>query len=272
MPKMKKNNSKNDYFLEVGNFVIKIELFPTENIIIKNLLRREIEKVWGGGKFLSKRAKASDWIIRIFPAEKGTKIIHQKFSGESYILTYKRNGRKFTTFYHVSFYSLQMFVKEILDSLLANDGFILHASSVIDKMGVAHVFLAPREGGKSTIGKLLGKRGFSRLSDDNLITRKLKSAWNFFSPPFVEKDLLPLKKEAEKARIYFLKKSKKAQLTPLKNRKKILKKVLQNVWVNRGVFEKAKLKNIMDFASNNNFYLLKSTLNVNEMQKIINEN
>ena len=110
-----------------------------------------------------------------------------------------------------------------------------------------------------------------KFSDDILLIRKVKGEWLFFSPPFVEKEMLPTKRKAKNIEIFFIKKSKSPSKEKLDENDKILKFILKQVWVRKEKLEKQTLANVMAFVAENKFHLLKSTLNARQMRKVLYE-
>jgi len=70
------------------------------------------------------------------------------------------------------------------------------------------------------------------------LVKKARGQWLFFSPPFVEKELLPIKRKAKEVEIFFIKKSKRPSKRKLDGNDKILASVLKQVWVRKDRLEK----------------------------------
>ena len=71
--------------------------------------------------------------------------------------------------------------------------------------------------------------------------------------------------------MYFVKKSDHAFKEPLIEKDKILKVIINQIWVRSERLEKETLANAMSFVAENEFYLLKATLNAKVMQKLLYE-
>ncbi len=263
-----------EFFLEVAGFVIKMVLEQTEQVFFKHKLIEAIQQIWGKGGFLGKTSKTWDFEIRFVSQANRMRIIHKEGGKKHYYLTSERNFRfrKAIVFYHTSLPTFQMLLREIMAFLLLRDGFLLHASSCQDEKGNLKAFLAPSGGGKTTIANLISKtKTFVKFSDDILLIRKVKGEWLFFSPPFVEKEMLPTKRKAKNIEIFFIKKSKSPSKEKLDENDKILKFILKQVWVRKEKLEKQTLANVMAFVAENKFHLLKSTLNARQMRKVLYE-
>ncbi len=262
------------FFLKIAGFIIKIVCEPTEQVFFKRKLIEAIQQVWDKGGFLGKTSKTWDFEIRFVSRASRMRIIQKEGGKKDYYLTSERDfkSRKAIVFYHTSFFVLQILLKEIMAFLLMRDGFLLHASSCQDEKGNLKAFLAPSGGGKTTIANLISKaRTFVKFSDDILLIRKTRGKWLFFSPPFVEKEMLPTKRKAKDIEIFFIKKSKSPSKEKLNENDKILRFILKQVWVRKEKLEKQTLANVMAFVAENEFYQLRSVLDLKEMRKVLYE-
>ena len=259
-------------FLGAAGFVVRIRLEPTENVVFRRRLIDSLEKVWGPGNFLTS-PKRADFEIDVRSGKGKMKILEKENGLRQYYLMFQKVDRKrVTTFYTVDIAALNIQLKDIFTFLVKGDGFIIHASSGQDRRGFLNVFLAEPGGGKTTLVGLLSQVGFEPFSDDMLIVRKVKGRWVYFSPPFVEKYFLPIKRKSEKAKFFFVKKGKKASLKKISNEEKILKKFLKQVWLAKGGMDKTTLKNVISFVADNQFYELESILNAERMKRLLDEN
>ena len=260
-------------FIKIAGFVIKIVLQPTEKIYYKRRIIEEINNIWGNGGFIKKRGRKSDFEIIFCSKENEFELLSKKKDKKHYYLTFERDfaKKKVFTFYSASFLQLQLIIKEIVSCLLANNGFIIHGSSCLDKMGKLHIFLAAAGGGKTTISNLLEGEGFTKFSDDSLIIRKVKDKWGFYSPPYIEKIYLPIKRETSDARLYFLEKAKKESKRKIAKKDKLVKLVLEQIWLVSEKVNKKLLKNVLEFVNENDFWRLNATLNAKRMKGVIYE-
>ena len=258
-----------EYYLEVAGFTILLSFYPTEHKIFQDLLIENVINFWGKGGFLSKKPRGKvAYTIKILPFPKLIKLIGRK-GGERYHNTYKFGNRVLEFYYYISFPLLQMVFKQLLYELIKKDGFILHASSVLDKNRNLIVFLAPQGGGKSTSANLMTKfKGFSKFDDDNLLVRKIGGGWKFFSPPFIEKEMNPIKKIADKATFFFVKKAKEMNKLSIQ-KTKILPLLLKQIWVaNKGI-ERQTFENTIKFVEENNFFILHANLKAKELKNTL---
>ncbi len=262
------------FYLKSAGFVIRLVCEPTEQVFFKHKLIEGIQEIWGRGGFLEKTSKTWDFEIRFVSQANRMRIIQKEGGKKHYYLTFQRDftSRKVIAFYYTSLPIFQMLLREIMAFLLLRDGFLLHASSCQDKKGNLKAFLAPSGGGKTTIADLISKtKTFVKFSDDILLIRKVKGEWFFFSPPFVEKEMLPTKRKAKNIEIFFIKKSKSPSKEKLDENDKILGFILKQVWVRKEKLEKQTLANVMAFVAENEFYQLRAVLDLKEMRKVLYE-
>ena len=261
------------FFLEAAGFVIKLVFEPTEQIYFKGRLVDEILRLWGGGGFLLPGSKKADFEIR-FTDTNLIEVVHKGRKAKQFYLMFQRDftSGKVIAYYHTSLPALQMLLKEVFTFLIKRDGFLLHASGCQGKSGSLKLFLAPSGGGKTTVATVLSKsKDIVPFNDDILIVRKMGGQWNFFSPPFVEKQILPVKREAKNAEMYFIKKSKKAAKKEIRDPKTVLRLVLRQIWSKAGNIDKKTLGNAMVFVEENKFYWLDSILDAKAVRKVVYE-
>ncbi len=266
------------FFLKAAGFVIKLVFKPTEQVYFKGRLIDEVFRFWSSGGFLLSSSKKTDFEIRFTDTNLTDtnliEVVHKQRKIKQFYLIFQRDfaSGKVIAYYHTNLPALQMLLKEVFTFLIKRDGFLLHASGCLDKAGNLQLFLAPSGGGKTTVSDLLSKgKGFIKFSDDILIIRKMGGQWNFFSPPFVEKQTLPVKREAEKAELFFIKRSKKAAKMEICDSKKVLRLLLKQIWSKTGDIDKKTLKNAMAFSIENRFYWLDSVLDAKAMRRILYE-
>ncbi len=261
--------------LTVAGLVIRLFFEPAEQIYYQQKLLEATYGLWQKGGFLTKK-KDWDFEIRFRSEADKMKIIERDSGKKHYYLTFIRDfaNKKFVTDYSIGLPALMMALREVIAFLLERkSGLLLHASSCLDEKGILHIFLAPTGGGKTTVADLLSSlKIFTKFSDDLIIARKVKGKWSFFSPPLIEKDFLPTKRKAEKAKIYLVKKGKVASKQKIADKSKILKIILKQLWLRTKEIDKKTLSSAMRFSSENEFCLLRSTLDLKEMRRVINEN
>ena len=256
------------FYLSHAGETIEISFAPTEFVYLQENLLSQFIKVWGSFLVRSKRA---DFRINVVPEETKDSVFVREGGKKYYFLTFLRDFRhnRVTTYYSAGIRNLDTLLKEVFAYLLEKDGFLLHCSSLKDKNGQLHAFLARSGGGKTTTASTLSGKGFAKFGDDIMIVRKLKGKWRFFSPPFIEKDRAPVKGESASARLCLVKKTKKAYLRRLEDRKKVLPFLLGQVWLRDGKLSKKTLVSVISFLKDNDFYELGAILNKKEMRKLI---
>lgn len=251
-------------FLNVAGKVIEFYFEPSEQGIIRNTLISNIKKVWGPSGFMSKKSKRSDFLIGFSSDPPEILVRGDKY----YYLDYKKVSvkRRVDTSYYLSLASLQLLLKDVISYIFEKEGFFLHGSSIVGKDKILRVFLAPTGGGKTTGAGLLPS-AFVRFSDDIILVLKVGRNWKFFSPPFIEKNHFPKRKEADKAEFYFLEKSSVGEKILLDRHDILLKKLISQIWL-RGAISQKMLKLISQFIKEHKFYQLSFSLK-SKLEEII---
>ena len=257
-----------EYFLSQAGFSVRVVFKPTEFGYAQKVLISSFQKAWAG--FLSRRSKKVDFTV-VVSSDAGDKEILVRGGRRYYYLTYTRDFAhgKIDTYYTVNLRGLDLLFREIFAFLIRKDGFLLHASSVVDRKGALSVFMARSGGGKTTTASLYKGGGYYKFGDDIILVRKMSGRWKFFSPPFIEKNEIPRKNQASRAKFYVVKKSLKPNLALIKEKKVLLPFLLGQIWLNRGTLEKPVLKTALLFLMENNFSELGVVLNGRKMRKII---
>mgnify|MGYP001036806958 CR=1 FL=1 len=219
---MKKTNKtkKEEIFVNIAGFVVKISLFPTEQKYLKESVHSQIKGVWQDGGFFTKKEKRADFEIVFREPNNKIYLIQKEKGKKHYYLVFERDFKKriVKTHYFTSIAHLNMIVREIVVYLLRGLGFLVHASALIDKKGNFYVFMAKSGGGKTTVADTISKNSyFEKVADDSLIVKKQNGEWYFYSSPFIEKDELPIHSWSKKAKIFFVKKGKKAKVVKYKS-------------------------------------------------------
>ncbi len=117
---------------------------------------------------------------------------------------------------------------EILYSFILPEfsGVLLHACGV--KMdNRIFVFLAPSEGGKSTIAKLALKKGLILLNDDRIIVRKIRNKFSAFGNPWHGEVKVTSSEWGEVKELFFLKKARRNFVKEM-DKKRMFTEMLKN--------------------------------------------
>lgn len=259
-------------FLETAGFVIKFSFGFSESVFFKRKLLEQFETIWGKGGFLRNKAKEWDFEILFKSGDRKIEVIEKQGGKRHYHLAFRRNfsSKKVEAFYHLGLPAIQALLREVVSFLLLENGLMLHASSCLDSKRTLHVFLAPQGGGKTTIADLVSQsKDFAKFSDDSVLLRKIKDKWVFFSPPIVEKYMLPVSRSADKALIYFIRKDKSASKKEIVDKNKILKFFLKQLWLRVEKIDKRSFSTALDFVAENDFYILKSVLNARVIRRVL---
>lgn len=256
------------YYLTHAGITIEIVFAPTEFVYLQQSIITQFKEVWGS--FLGRSRKA-DFRVRVLPEEAKDSVFVREGGKKYYFLTFLRDFRhnRVMTYYSLGLRSFDMLLKEIFAHLTEKDGFLLHCSSLKNRKGKLHAFVARSGGGKSTTAKTLLGSGQTKFGDDIIIVRRMGSGWKFFSPPFVEKDRAPVKREATEGSFYIVKKTKKPYLRRIEDKGSRLPFLLGQIWLRERTLSKKTLANVISFLNTSDFYELGATLNKREMRKMV---
>jgi hypothetical protein len=254
---------KSELTVNLAGIIIKLQFYPTKNVLMKNYLEGEIEKVWGKFEVNSRKP---DFVIRI---KDGVNEIYRN-KDKYYYLTFvkKLKAKSVNTTYQISIGYLDFMFREIVNNKLEKDGFILHASAVMGKDKIVRIFLAKSGGGKSTTANTFEKCGYKIIADDSIVVRKELERWVVYAPPFLEKTHQPIKIRLNKLRIYIIEKSDKPGLKQVTVHKISTRNIINSLWLTYRNISEAKLKNVMKFANEVKLYKIKATLNHKEMGRL----
>ena len=260
-------------FLEAAGFTISLVFEPCEQVFFEERLLEVID-VYKKAGFVKKTSKKSDFKIIFRSNDKNSIEIHRK-NNKHYYLTFIRSFEKNTveTFYYIGLIELQILIKEVFSHLLErNNGFMLHSSGVMDRSGNLKLFMAKTGGGKTTVSNLLASTTkYKKFCDDVVIVRKVGGNWKYSSPPFVEKTHISQKMSAVNSRLFFVKKSKKALVKPVKGKGAVIKPFLEQIWFREEKINPKTLSSALEFIENHDFWVLNSVLDVNKLKGALDE-
>ncbi|MFZ5932517.1 MAG: hypothetical protein ACOYT7_00295 [Patescibacteria group bacterium] len=261
-----------ELYLASAGFVVRLVFSPTEQVFYKRKLVETVREIWGKEGFLRRKGRIPDFTVEFRPEGGRSEVLVREVEQKFFFLIVKKDfqKKKFSLYYSVSPRLLDVLLREIFVFLLQKEGFLLHCSSLLDKNGILSAFMAHSGGGKTTTANLLSK---SRVvfSDDVVIVRKNKKGWLFSSPPFVEKEKLPLNLKAQKAKLYFVEKGNVASKNKITDKSKILPRFLEQIWQERKGESSFNLGIILKFVRDNEFYNLITTLDKNAMGRVFDE-
>lgn len=239
--------------LNLADYKIKLTFEPTEQVIFYRQFTEMVRHIWGAKSLTKKTLQRADFEI-IF---KEDLTLFKSAKNKDYYLTFEKDfsKKKVASHAYPGIPYFQTLLKEILVLLLEDDGFILHASSCLDRKKHLHVFLAVSGGGKTTAANLLSQNvGFKKFSDDLLVVKKTDVSWKFFSPPFIEKQTRPYSNKAGNATFYFVKKSNKFYKKEIEDKGEILKRILGQLWLTEPKIGKRTVSVATKFCLQNNFF------------------
>ncbi|MFA6532844.1 MAG: hypothetical protein WCT22_02485 [Patescibacteria group bacterium] len=217
--------------LNIAGFNIKINFHHTQWDLLYKLKQKEIKKNLAG--FINKgKPEKIDYEIAFLEASY-LRFIKKKVTKRYYINLFEEvSNRKIITYYQISFVQFQVILRMIINILLKNQGFIIHASASNIK-GKALLFLGKSGAGKSTTMKFLNHK-YQSLADDTVIIKKENSNYFFYQTPFIEKEAWVKKtnKRYGLGSIFFIKKAKFFKKEKISDKNKILNLLIKQLWTN----------------------------------------
>lgn len=169
------------------------------------------------GRFLVPFSPGSDWFYGVkgkdlliyFPLlPRGKKATLIKTDNRLCNITVLSESKNSTlSLFHIPVILLSLYLSKC-------NGLIMHASGILNKKG-GYLFVAPSEGGKSTIARLALHQGMSVLSDETIIIRHECKRVTMYGTPWhgeiavKENVSVPLKK------LFFIVKSKRNEIRPI---------------------------------------------------------
>lgn len=217
------------YYFCITDLYICITFHTTIWVYFKEKLKGEIVNYLNDFKCDKKPNKINFYIDIIW--ENGIKYFYIKKYKEVYIEFYRASSpNRIICHYRISLYEFQTLLGWILiPLLLKNNGFIIHASSVLINDRV-NLFLGSSRSGKSTIRCLL-THPYLPLSDDSSIIKYDGNDYYHYQTPFFEKDP-PIDKSHRKYpidKIFFIKKASHFRIKKINNKKELLDKLFNQV-------------------------------------------
>jgi hypothetical protein len=261
-------SKKESIFLSFAGFTVKVTFQPTELTVLKESLANTLRHFWLNKGYISKKRKADFEVI--FVSDEKTEILVR--GKKHYYLISERDfkNKKIYCSYYIGPGEFEIVLREITRFLVKKNGFLLHASSVLNKNKLL-VFLARSGGGKTTAANMISSfKGSRKFSDDSLVVKKEKGKWVFYSTPFVEKNKIFKKSFCKSAKMFILKKNNKAAIKKSEGQKN-LKFILAQIWLREKQVDKDLLRLAMEFAHDNDFYILQTSLQREKMRKVVNE-
>lgn len=242
--------------VSIAGFNIRINFKNTEWVYFKEKIKKEI-KEYLSEFIVEKKIKTVDYQIDLIWEEKVNFLTTKEKI--NYINLYRIDSvTKISCFYRLSIYEFHIIFRYILMQLLVNDrGFIVHASAVKDSNNQTYIFLGKSGAGKSTIRQLLEGK-YNSLADDNIILKKENNDYFLYQTPFFERDY-KIKKTFKKfkiGKIFFLKKATSYILKKIIDKGRIIELLSKQTFLPEK-YRKKYFSNILEFSNDfSNFYLL----------------
>lgn len=240
------------FYLTSARFIVEICFHPTENPEYRNLFMDNIALHFSKQK-IRKPSRKPDGRIDIF-FETNIDTIKNDQNKRTYTYFYKSTSpTHLSTHYGISLFHFQLVLRDLLQSLLeSNGGFFIHASTALINEK-AYIFMGASGAGKSTIISLIDN--CKKLADDVGIVRPNgKGAYLFYQTLFKEKfnDSTILTSGAKIGGVFFLKKSRKTYILPIKNSLLILSLLKSQLWPNK--IGATALKNLKNYVVDKKYF------------------
>ncbi len=222
---------KNSLILNIAGFNIKVNFYSTQWKLLFRIKKKEIRKYWSGffiKKISNKVDFQIDFVERFF-----LETIIKKNQKRNYISFFEeKSKKKIITYYQISFIQFQLILRQIINNLLKDKGFIIHASaSNINEK--AFLFLGQSGAGKSTTMKYINNK-YQSLADDTVIIKKENGKYFVYQTPIIEKESWVKKtnKRYEIGSVFFIKKAKFFKKENIYDKNKILNLLVKQLWIN----------------------------------------
>lgn len=226
-----------ELFVEIGGFVIKIELHrgkENERFNDNYYQRRKfIRQLKGYLRYfiIDALLKKSDFTIII--KETYPIFIDSSQTGTISIPIFKKiSETKIKTYYYLNIYQFQMILRDIVFKLITKtNGGVFHASAVV-LHNKGYLFLGKANAGKSTIMRLLENISLP-LADDTVIIRKENKKYFLYQTPFVERQrwIKKRNKKYELSCIFFIHKSMRSYIEKVDISIKVLDRLLDQILI-----------------------------------------
>lgn len=256
-------------YLNIAGFNIKINFYPTQWKLLYRVKKNEIRRYWSGF-IVNQTPKKIDYRIN-FVEKFFLETIVKKKQTKYYISFFEEKTEKETiTYYQISFIQFQLILRQIINDILQDKGFIVHGSAS-NINGRALIFLGPSTAGKSTTMKLINSQ-YPSLADDTVIIKKENNKYLLYQTPFIEKESWVKKTYAkyEIKSVFFIKKANFFKIIKIINKNKIFNEIAKQFWTNENIHSSGKSKALFQFTYiYNNFYYLYLKKNKREMINFI---
>lgn len=263
------------YFLEVAGFVIRVVFEKSEQVEFKRIRINQFLQVYEKSGFLIKETNDKKIDFSLYWGSYIREEVYDTGNDEERFFLVGRRYLKEKKYYLSMMSSLvyfQFVLKEVLNRLLLNSGgFMMHGSGAVNNERELSLFLGHSGDGKTTTQRMLVDNDYEFFCDDVFLVRKMGNEWNFFSPPFIEKEYLPKAGEYKNARLFLVEKDRSAKVSKAGSGAKLFSKILELVWFVEEKVSKNAMENISIFVKENEIYKLERNLDVKKLMEVMNE-
>lgn len=260
------------YWLRVGEWKVGVFFEKAEQTVLRGRFIGEFEEVFGKGGFLTDDG-IPDFTVSIENPDKFSEVIDREGGQKYFYLFQERHleDKKIRSHYNIGLGGLQVILREVCMRLFQEKGFILHASACLSGDEVLYAFLANSGGGKSTTAGMMEKEGFAHFADDIIGVCKSDQGFRYYSLPVIEKEKLPVLREVDKAKFFFVQKSNEIKKERIEDRKKLLDMVIRQVWLAGERMSERMFSRVVEFVEKGEFWILKTMVDSQGLKELMNE-
>ena len=126
---------KKKIFINICDFVVRINFLETENVLIQKEWIEQVEKYWGD-LILKRDIGRVDYVVDFVDLNGGVDLFLEKKEGDYYQTMQRIKKKKKTRIaYSAGLIQFNNVLKDLLLGLIKDDGFLMHASSCVNNKG-----------------------------------------------------------------------------------------------------------------------------------------
>ncbi len=258
-----------EYYLSIAEFVIKIKISASEQVIFREIFLENFRRLWRGVMLLE--SERTDFEIECDLSDPAMRTIvkKEKLYMEAWATEVKQNKIRLANL--SSLWVLQLAIRQAVMHLLKGQGFLLHASAVRGESKGMQIFLAESGGGKSTTAKRASELGLRHVADDSVIVRKIKGGWRCYGPGMVEKQYLASSIGSSRFALNCLIKSASTRKYEPSSLAEKLSLVMKQVWLFDEGMSKATYEMVVSFVKAAKIYQLELSLKPEKLGEVLDE-
>jgi hypothetical protein len=238
---------KNTMFFAIAGVTFKLTFKATEYPYERNILEKEIRKIYGTQSYIS--YSSVDWNIII----SSSLVLYKKYSHFYFSYLYNIHGSTVATTYNIGSVQFIFLISTLVrDSIHKKSAFLIHSSAVI-KNNKALLFIGPSGIGKSTAANILQEK----IADDLVAVKEMETTYDIYPGPYMEKDSIEKDlKGYALGTVFFLKRLNTFSIEKIKDKSEVFQLLLSQLFT-RKKYLKSQYKLLTRFVNNfDSFYYL----------------